>query len=773
MGNRTQQTIGSTTETYVYANNSNRLQSLTNSASSAQNRSYQYTTTGHTSTDGVNSYSYDARERLVSATTPVANATYTINPLGQRIKKSVTQSGVTTVTTFVYDEAGHLVAENDSAGNSVEYIWLGDMPVAVNKASTQITQGTAVVVDPGNPGAPSDSIWKFTSGPSQYGSSIYQRAVNPGAPLGIVIDNVQANNTAPSTFTRTTTAVWDSNPGYLANANGMLSRRGQVGVRIDQIIDNTSAGFSTTGFSSTTCAGCVGGTYHQASSASSPSVTATWSFTVATAGDYQISVKRMGSNPHSYTINAGSSSYSVTVPLGSNQYTSWVPLGTFALPAGTSSVTLNNVSSASTLVYADALAVGAMTSPLSGYESASWTTTLAESGNYNVYAKFGYISATSAAHYTVNHASGASEVVLNQEDSKGAWQLLGSYNFNAGVPYSVSLRDESPVGRYVLFDAILFAKPTAPLSYFYPITWTPTLPASGSYEVQAWWPSLPGSASSTVWFEVTTSAGVTRVVKDQTQQGGQWVSLGQFSLNASTAKVALLDYGVTGKMVYGDAVRFIPTTTTTTSALYYVHPDHLNTPRQITTSDAANTVVWRWDSEPFGNTLPDQDPDLNSQALSYNLRFPGQYYDAETQLSYNYFRDYSSSLGRYIESDPIGLEGGLNTYGYVNGNPVSLSDFPGLRPLDRVDEKPEKCMDSKECFEKAKKQLVLCQGNASVYGRWQCIRKWETYMSQCPNKQPDPSCSKEGKICPPKQPEPDPLTPDCTFEKWKLGKCQS
>ncbi len=63
-------------------------------------------------------------------------------------------------------------------------------------------------------------------------------------------------------------------------------------------------------------------------------------------------------------------------------------------------------------------------------------------------------------------------------------------------------------------------------------------------------------------------------------------------------------------------------------------------------------------------------------AYSYNLRFPGQYFDAETGLSYNYFRDYDPSLGRYIESDPIGLGGGLNTFGYVD----EKSDPRGLIP---------------------------------------------------------------------------------------------
>jgi RHS repeat-associated protein len=76
--------------------------------------------------------------------------------------------------------------------------------------------------------------------------------------------------------------------------------------------------------------------------------------------------------------------------------------------------------------------------------------------------------------------------------------------------------------------------------------------------------------------------------------------------------------------------------------------------------------------------LADSDPDGDGVQFVYNLRFPGQYYDGETGLHYNYFRDYNPGTGRYIESDPIGLKGGLNTYVYTLNNPLDQIDRFGL-----------------------------------------------------------------------------------------------
>ncbi|MEO8153474.1 MAG: Ig-like domain repeat protein, partial [Rhizobacter sp.] len=104
---------------------------------------------------------------------------------------------------------------------------------------------------------------------------------------------------------------------------------------------------------------------------------------------------------------------------------------------------------------------------------------------------------------------------------------------------------------------------------------------------------------------------------------------------------------------------------------YYLHTDHLNTPRLVT--DTANNIRWRWMAEPFGTTAPENNP-AGLGVFTQPLRFPGQYADAESGLYYNHHRYYDPVRGRYVESDPIGMDGGINTYAYVGGNPLSRID---------------------------------------------------------------------------------------------------
>ena len=111
----------------------------------------------------------------------------------------------------------------------------------------------------------------------------------------------------------------------------------------------------------------------------------------------------------------------------------------------------------------------------------------------------------------------------------------------------------------------------------------------------------------------------------------------------------------------------------TTSVVNYVVADQLGAPRVVTNS--AGTVIWAWAYA--GNRFGEQQPTSNGYVL--NLRYPGQYYDAETGINYNIHRTYEPATGRYLQSDPIGLSGGqISTYAYVGNNPLMYSDPYGL-----------------------------------------------------------------------------------------------
>jgi RHS repeat-associated protein len=124
---------------------------------------------------------------------------------------------------------------------------------------------------------------------------------------------------------------------------------------------------------------------------------------------------------------------------------------------------------------------------------------------------------------------------------------------------------------------------------------------------------------------------------------------------------------------------YAPNSTWTTNPLfqkigtnyYWYQNDHLGTPQKII--DLSGRTVWSAMYDSFGNIQ------ITVAEIENNLRFPGQYYDAETGLHYNYFRYYNPEIGRYISEDPIGLAGGdINLYSYVGSNPVNRTDPLGL-----------------------------------------------------------------------------------------------
>jgi RHS repeat-associated protein len=111
-----------------------------------------------------------------------------------------------------------------------------------------------------------------------------------------------------------------------------------------------------------------------------------------------------------------------------------------------------------------------------------------------------------------------------------------------------------------------------------------------------------------------------------------------------------------------------------------VYADQVDTPRVVTTN-TNGAVLWRWDvAEAFGNSAPQENPS-GLGTFTYNQRMPGQTYDAESGLVYNIHRDYRPSTGSYVQSDPIGLNGGIDPFAYAYGAPLQWADPSGELPI--------------------------------------------------------------------------------------------
>ena len=125
--------------------------------------------------------------------------------------------------------------------------------------------------------------------------------------------------------------------------------------------------------------------------------------------------------------------------------------------------------------------------------------------------------------------------------------------------------------------------------------------------------------------------------------------------------------------------------TTRRADVLYLQTDHQGAVRWARDKDAR--MIWSWEgADAYGGKLPgesaiDRDPDGDGKKVTIPLRFPGQYHDRESGLYQNHNRDYDPQLGRYVQPDPIGLDGGINRYAYVKGDPVNFVDPNGLEGI--------------------------------------------------------------------------------------------
>jgi len=656
LGNRTQASSDSSTETYHYSSDSQHLTDING------NKHFSYDASGNTvqlpHATIFSDLSYGDHNRL----TQVNGVSYIYNGNGERVKKQLSNG---TAIHYHYDLIGQLIAETDDSGNSLtEYIYLNRQLIAMTvNANKDNTDTIEILLD--NTDASYSDSWTTSTSVSGYQGNNYQyhpgNAVGPGV-IGNPIDNQHASFTGTWSNSTSVKQFYQGNYQYHAGSSATLGVLGDP-------VDNQQASFTGTWPNSTSVKQYYLGNY-QYHSPGTGANTANWTTGVSQLGSYDIYV-----NWTAHANRASNAKFTVHHVNGSNTITvnqkenggQWNLLGTYTLDAN-STITLSD--DANGYVIADAISVlPAGTAPTVTQqqdESATWALNPTTPSKYDVYANWtAHENRASNAKYTIHHANGSNITTVNQQQNGGQWNLLGTFYLDASSKVELG----SIANGYVIADAISILPEGTPPNIIpsgETATWTPN--QTGTFEIYAKWTAHANRASDAK-YTINDINGSDIISVNQKQKGGQWNLLGTFVLDSSS-KISL--NSAANGYVIADGLRLVGhSPASTTSGSYFVHPDHLGTPQVIT--DKNQTIVWQANYDPFGKAR------ITTETITNNIRFPGQYYDSETQLHYNYYRYYDPQTGRYITSDPIGLTGGVNTYAYVDGKPLNHIDSKGLR----------------------------------------------------------------------------------------------
>src|SRR5882672_8684564 len=296
------------------------------------------------------------------------------------------------------------------------------MPVLITKPGA--SSGGEIVLDNGSSAFSSVGTWPTSTAVAGYVGTNYQTHEANGAPASaIVVDNSDSGFSATGTWP-TSTAV----SGYVGSNYRVHAANGEPPSAI--IADNSAGSASGTWSNSTAVTGYYGSNY-QVHTAGSGANVFTWTLSVPSSGSYLV-YGRWTSHPNratnaKYTVNHAAGSTVATVNM-EQMSAQWNLLGTFSFNAGANTISLSD--DANDYVIADAvMLVPAGASP----NTATWTLNVPAAGSYGVYARCtAHPNRATDAKFTVNHAAGSAQVTANMEQGGGDWNLLGTFNFNAG-----------------------------------------------------------------------------------------------------------------------------------------------------------------------------------------------------------------------------------------------------------------------------------------------------------------------------------------------------